>query len=246
MKKVFLLLWMISWAAESGAQKQITTQSQIWVGYINQIRLNKKWSVTADAHLRTRDHLVSGLSTSVLRAGIIYHLNETVNLSAGYAFFNYYPADDHKHVAQPERRPYQQVQWQTATSRLRFQQRIRLEERFRRKIINDYELEDSYNFNFRARCQLLLFYPLKAKSSVNHFSLYGGDEVLLNFGKRIIYNTLDHNRIHLGVIYHPDKDDQLQVGYLNIFQQQSSGNRYKTIHVIRIYYTHALDLRKKS
>ncbi len=231
-------------AKDAGAQKQFTSQSQIWMGYINQTRLNKRWSVTADVHLRTKDHLIKDFSTSVLRGGIIYHLSEAASLSAGYAYFRYYPADDHQHVAQPEQRPYQQILWQTPAAKFRLQQRLRLEERFRKRILNDYELANDYNFNFRARYQLLVFYPLKGKSSTNRFSLYGGDEILLNFGKRIVYNTLDHNRIHLGITYHPDKDDQLQLGYLNIFQQQSSGVRYKTVHVIRLYYTHAIDLRR--
>lgn len=228
------------------AQKQVRSQAQVWLGYINQTRLNQKWSATADVHLRTKEHLVEDFSTSVLRGGLIYHLNEIVNFSAGYAYFRYYPADDHKFVSQPEHRPYQQVLWQTNAAKFRLQQRIRLEERFRKQIKNDYELGDDYNFNFRARYQLLLFYPLKRNANSTRFSLYGGEEILLNFGKRIVYNTLDHNRIHLGLIYHPDKDDQLQIGYLNIFQQQSSGNRYRAAHVVRLYYTHALNLRKKD
>lgn len=218
---------------------------QVWVGYISQLRLSKHWSVTTDAHIRTKEKFFTKFSTGVLRTGLIYHLNETLNLSAGYAYFHYYPADDHQHVSQPEHRPYQQVLWNTNYSRLRLQQRLRLEERFRKKIKNDFELAEGYNFNFRARYQLLLSYPL-SKTSFNKFSLYGGDEVLLNFGKRIVYNTLDHNRIHLGITYHPDKDDQLQVGYLYIFQQQSGGFKYRNIHVARIYYTHAIDLRKKT
>ena len=245
MKKLgFLLVGCLHFFVCLG-QKQISRAQQIWVGYINQLRLSKSLSITADAHLRTKEHFFTNFSTAVLRAGLIFHVTENLNASAGYAYFHYYPTDDHQHVAQPEHRPYQQVQWNSNCSKLKLQQRIRLEERFRKKIKNEFELGDGYNFNFRLRYQGILSYPL-SRSSINRFSVYGGDEVLLNFGKRIIYNSFDHNRIHLGITYHPDKDDQLQIGYLYIFQEQSAANQYRRVHVVRIYYTHALDLRKKA
>ncbi len=70
--------------------------------------------------------------------------------------------------------------------------------------------------------------------------------LLLNFGKQIVYNSLDHNRLHAGITYHITGDDNLQLGYLNIFQQQSSGAKYRMVHIIRIYFNHQIDLRKKS
>lgn len=247
MRIFFLLFLVITCAAQAKAQKQVATGGQVWMGYINQMRVADKWSVTADAHIRTKDHFFNNFSTGVLRTGAIYHVNENVTASAGYAYFHYYPADDHSGVAQPEHRPYQQVQWITRYSKLRLQQRLRLEERFRRKIKDADELGEGYSFNYRARCQLMLQVPFSKKGLVaKTLSSYVGDEILLNFGKQIVNNTLDHNRIHAGLNYQVDADDQLQVGYMNIFQQQSSGSRYRMIHVIRIYYHHAIDFRKKQ
>jgi hypothetical protein len=245
MKKIIIASFFISQI--SIAQKQIITQEQTWFGYISQFRIADKWSVTADTHLRTKNNFHQDLSTGVLRAGIIYHLNDAVHLAAGHAFFNAFPADGHAKTSRPEHRPWQQVQWLTRYSKLRLQQRLRLEERFRRKVKDEDELDNGYNFNYRARYQIMLSYPLsKQPFYARTLSLYGGQELLLNFGKQIVYNALDHNRLHLGLTYHFNKDDNLQLGYLNIFQQQSSGVRYRMVHVARIYFHHQFDLRKRS
>jgi len=245
MKRTLVLIILFSQTAF--AQKGVATLEQTWLGYIGQFRLADKWSITADAHMRSRENFVNSLSAGVLRAGLIYHLSEVAHLAGGYAYFHYYPADDHSGVAQPEHRPWQQVQWVTNYTSFRLQQRIRLEERFRHKLKDENELAPGYKFNFRARYQLMGFLPLsKTHFGTHTFSLYGGEEVLLNFGKEIIYNSFDHNRLHVGIVYHINKDDNLHLGYLNIFQQQSIGNRYRMVHVLRIYYNHGIDLRRKA
>ena len=244
MRIVFVIICFI--ANTAIAQKRVNTYEQTWVGYIHQLRLSDKWGVTADVHLRSKDNFLDSLSTGVIRAGLLYHLSNDAHLAAGYAYFNYFPADDHAEISQPEHRPWQQVQWSTRFDEMRLQQRLRLEERFRKKIKDHDELADGYSFNYRARYQLFLFVPLSKKAfAAKTFSIYGGDEVLLNFGKQVTYNTFDHNRIHFGFTYHADNDDQLQLGYLNIFQQQGSGNRYRMVHVARIYYHHNIDLRNR-
>ncbi len=244
MKKIIIALLLSHTAT---AQKQVTTLEQTWFGYISQFRIADKWSVTADTHLRTKNNFLHDLSASVLRGGIIYHLNNATNLTAGYAYFHYYPADAHAAIAQPEHRPWQQIQWYTQYTRLRLQQRVRLEERFRRKIKDEDELAEGYSFNYRARYQIMLSAPLSKRAfDARTFSIYGGEELLLNFGKQIVYNMLDHNRLHAGITYHVNKRDNLQLGYLNIFQQQSSGVKYRMVHVARIYYYHQIDLRKRK
>ena len=229
------------------AQKQTSVQEQAWLGYIQQLRLSNHWGLTFDTHIRSKNNLVDSLSTAVFRGGAIYYLSDQVTLGAGYAYFHFFPADDHSRIYRPEHRPWQQIQWVTNYNRLRLQQRVRLEERFRRRIKNRDEWDEGYVFNYRVRYQWMLSLPLKSISSSGApFSFYAGQELLLNFGKSITHNAFDHNRFHAGISWHVDEDDQLQLGYLNIFQQQSAGFRYRMIHVARIYYHHNIDLRKKQ
>lgn len=42
-----------------------------------------------------------------------------------------------------------------------------------------------------------------------------------------------------------NKHDNLQVGYMNVFQQVAAGNRYRSIHRARLFFFHNLDGRKK-
>jgi hypothetical protein len=226
--------------------KQTETVQQTWFGYFNQTRFSNKWGTWTDIHLRTKEDFVSDLSQSILRFGLTYYLNDDTKLTVGYAYVSHYPADNHKNVTMPEHRPWQQIQWHSKYSKLRLMQWFRLEERFRRKILNDDELAEGYNFNFRIRYNFFSMFPLsKNKFQPKSLSFVVNDEVHINFGKQIVYNYFDQNRFFLGFAYHINKHDNLQVGYMNVFQQLAAGNKYKSIHVARVFYFHNLDLRKK-
>src|SRR5687767_11347714 len=163
--------------------KQTVTMEQVWLGYFNQTRFSNKWGLWFDAHIRTKDDFFSKYSTAATRLGLTYFINDDTRLTAGYAFFNFFPADNHKEISQPEHRAWQQLQWQTRYRRISTVQRLRLEERFRRKIASDSALGNGYNFNWRARYSFLLQVPLGKKLPLtNFFSFVVNDEVLLNFG----------------------------------------------------------------
>jgi hypothetical protein len=140
------------------------------------------------------------------------------------------------------------VQWHTRYAKNRTMQWVRLEERYRRKVLNDSTLASGYNFNFRVRYNILWQIPLTTSKDIKKgdFSFVLNDEVHVNFGKQIVYNYFDQNRFFAGFAYHLNSHDNLQFGYMNIFQQLATGNRYRTTHAARIFYFHNLDLRKKS
>ena len=66
--------------------------------------------------------MLTGLSQGMIRAGLTYYVNDDVKLTAGYAFINHFPADNHKNISQPEHRPWQQIQWHTKYPRMRLMQ----------------------------------------------------------------------------------------------------------------------------
>ena len=226
--------------------KQTETVQQTWFGYFNQTKFSNKWGTWTDIHLRTKEDLVSDISQSILRLGLTYYLNDDTKLTAGYAYVSHYPADNHKNVTMPEHRPWQQLQWHSKYSKLRLMQWFRLEERFRRKILNNDELAEGYNFNFRARYNIFFMAPLsKKRFEPRSLSFVVNDEVHINFGKQVVYNYFDQNRFFLGFAYHVNKHDNLQVGYMNVFLQLAAGNKYRSNHVARVFYFHNLDVRKK-
>jgi hypothetical protein len=242
-----VLLMITGSDLQAQSDKQTEHVQQVWTGYFNQTRFSKRWGAWFDLQLRTKEDFFSGLSQLLIRPGITYYVSDAVKLTGGYAYINHFPADNHKEVSQPEHRPWQQVQWHTKYSKLRTMQWLRLEERFRRKILNDSTLGEGSNFNFRLRYNFFLQVPFTSKPiDKGDFSFIVNDEIHVNFGKQILYNTFDQNRFFLGFAYNMNAHDNIQFGYMNLFKQLAAGNKYKYIHAARVFYFHNLDLRKKS
>ena len=248
---IFQLLLVCSYLTshlDSWCQSGITSRTnQIWLGYFNQIRIHEKWETWTDLHLRSKDHFTKGLSQGVIRLGLSYLLNNDTKISSGYAFFNHFPADNHKQISQPEHRGWQQIQWRQQCERLQVNHRIRVEQRFRRQVIGDSILGNNYNFNWRFRYQLQTQLPIKAKwLPMNKLTWILSDEAMLNAGKKISINFFDQNRIFTGFQYKFNKAYQLQIGYMYIFQQTASKGNFRATHVARIFLLHSIDWRNKA
>ena len=243
---ISLLALLFSWSVSGNAQvKQTESVQQIWLGYLNQTRFSDKWGAWLDLQLRTKEDFFTGLSQSIIRPGLTYYLKDDAKITVGYAFVNHFPADNHSNISQPEHRGWQQFQWHTRYDKLRLMQWFRLEERWRRKILNNDELAEGYNFNFRARYNFFSQFPLsKKRFQPGTFSFVLNDEIHINFGKEIVNNYFDQNRFFVGLAYHVTRQNNLQFGYMNVFQQLSTPARYKSINGARVFYFHNLDLRK--
>jgi hypothetical protein len=245
--KIQLSLIAILLATTVIAQPKNTSHaSQTWLAYFNQTRLSNKWGLWGDFQIRTREELVSDFSTGIARVGLTYFIDDNVRLTLGYGFINNYPPNDNVKVSQPEHRPWQQVQWFTKNKRTRLMQYIRLEQRYRRRYLNNSELADSYAFNFRLRYNFFYQIPLDPQGLIpKKLSAIVNDELHINFGKQIVNNYFDQNRLFLGLNYSFDNNNNLQFGYLNTFIQTAAGNQYRNINALRVAYVHNLDLRKK-
>ena len=244
-KKILLGVSLLM-AFSGFSQKQTTYTEQVWLAYFNQTRFSNKWGLWVDVHLRTKEDFFTNFSQAIGRAGLTYYLNDNTKLTAGYAYINHFPADGHKNISQPEHRTWQQLQWHTKYQKLRLMQWIRLEERFRRKIENDDELAEGYNFNWRVRYNFFAAFPLSKKEfAPKTWSFVLNDELHINAGKEIVYNYFDQNRFFAGFSYHLNAHDNIQIGYMNVFQQLSAPSSYKSIHAARLYYFHNLDARKR-
>ena len=246
-KTLLLLAFVVSGLLANAQVRKVKTHvEQIWVAYFNQSRFSDRWGMWIDIHLRTKEDFVDNLSQSLNRFGLTYYINDNVKLTAGYAYVVAYPEDNRK-VAIPEHRPWQQVQWHTRYGKKRMMQWIRLDERNRRRLLNDSTLADAYNFNYKVRYNLFYDIPLSSKGIVPRaFSFVLNDEVHINFGKQIVYNTFDQNRFFLGLKYQVNEHSNVQLGYMNLYQQLATGNRYRTINVARLFYFQNLDFRRKT
>ncbi len=245
--KIYLpILLLLTFTSLFSQTKNVTHANQIWMGYFNQTKLSDKWGIWLDGQLRTQDDFVNNLYVGIIRVGGIYYVNPNCRITVGYAFANYYPAEKHSMVSQIEHRPWQQIQWTTAYGANRLTQSFRLEERFIRNILNDSTLVDSYKFNYRFRYHINYQVPLNKKAfTANTFSLVISDDVHFNFGKEIVNNVFDQNRFFVGVGYYLNSSDYFQLGYMNVFQQQTQAGLYKSSNVIRTTFFQNLNWRKK-
>lgn len=247
-RKFYLVLFCLSViiTAQVQAQKTVTKVEQAWFGYFNQTRLTDKFGFWVDLQLRTKEDFFNNLSQSLNRFGLTYYLTDNTKLTAGYAYVVAYPEDNRK-VSIPEHRPWQQVQWHTKYGKKRMMQWIRLDERYRRRLLNDSTLADTYGFNYKLRYNIFYDIPLGKKGIVpGALSFVINDEVHINFGKQIVLNTFDQNRFYLGFKYQLSEHSNLQLGYMNLFQQLPAGNRYRSINAARLFFFQNLDLRKKK
>jgi uncharacterized protein DUF2490 len=239
------IIVLLSTIATNAQTKHTEHVEQVWMGYVNQTRFSNRWGAWMELQLRTKEDFFTNFSQAFIRLGLIYYVTDDAKLTAGYAYINNFPGDNHQNVSQPEHRPWQQLQWHTKYPRLRLMQWFRLEERWRRKILNNDELAEGYNFNFRFRYNFLAQFPLnKKRFQPKTFSFIANDEMMVNFGKQVVYNYFDQNRFFIGLAYHVNTHDNLQFGYMNVFQQLGAGNQYKIINGARVFFFHNLDLRK--
>jgi hypothetical protein len=225
--------------------KTINHRDQVWLGYFNQTRLTNKFGFWVDIHYRQTDNFIDRPFQFIFRPAVTYFIKDNLRFNLGYAYVDHFPAKGAK-TSWPEHRVWQQIWWNQKFPGLTMLQWLRLEERFNRKIASDV-LQDGYNFNYRLRYNVAFFIPLKGKDLVAKTPFVAvTNEAFLNFGHKIIYNTFDQNRFFVGLGYQFTPQLNAQLGYMNIFQQEASGNTYTITHAIRLFVFHSIDLRKKG
>lgn len=241
MRRLFLFYCLLS-VHFLQAQKTITDDQQTWLGVFSQLRFSQRWGAWTEAQFRLRDQFFGEASTGIVRLGATYYLGNDVRLTAGYAYVHHFPSGA-VHIGQPEHRPWQQVQWFQRGRYAQLMQWVRLEERFRRKLLDASTLDEGYNFNYRARYNLALFLPLTPRGfGPGGLQFLLNNEVMLNFGDQITFNTFDQNRFFAALVYQVNPRAQLHAGYMNVFVQQPAGDTYRRLHTLRIFYFHNINL----
>lgn len=241
------VILLISFNVKAQTTKNPQYLNQILLAYFNQTRLRAIWGIWADFQWRTKEDFINSFLLSILRVGVIFYIADNLKLTAGYAWVNYSPADNHKNISQTEHRLWRQFQWYAKYGRKGMVHWIRLEERFRHKILNDDVLADGYNFNYRIRYNWRYQLPLDKKANAPGATTFIiNDEINVNAGKQIVYNYFDQNRLYAGLKIKLTAVSNLQFGYLNFFQQLAAGNQFKKVNALRLSYLQSIDLRHHS
>ncbi len=222
--------------------KTVNDVSQSWTSLNSIIRFNKHWGIIADAHIR-RTNFLADPNFYFLRTGVQYWVNEHLMLTAGIGKMWVAPTTPNwEHFAE-ENRIYQQVLLTNKMGKIGMVQRIRNEQRWIEKITND-QFTGDYKFSNRIR--YLLAFNILIFKNPRYPSLSLSDELMVQFGKEIIYNTFDQNRLFLGIRQPISKTLNFDFGYMLGYQQKATGYQYDRIHTLRCFFYYTPDLRKKK
>ncbi len=244
MKLHFLYILLLCSTTTLYAQnKEVTQQSIYWTRYYNQLKLNEKliWHNEFD----NRNFFEHNRHFQFIINSILHRkISEHVTLAGGvtYSLQDGQDANSNTNLTVPEIRPLQEITYSNVlTKKAVLLQRFRIEERFFHKN-NGKELLSGYDFNwrfrYRAQCNIKLNKPSAPKKTILKLS----DEVMLNLGKRIVYNHFDQNRFYIAVEQEFNKNFSVELGYLKLFQQRSSGYQFYDRDILRFTLHHKMQL----
>lgn len=212
--------------------------NMLWAGYYNALEFNSKWSLVTDIQIRTTNWQEE-LSQGLIRSGLSYKINERLNLTNGFAYFNYFIDNS---TGRNEYRPWQEIGINDKIWKFKLSHRYRLEERINQKFKNDLP-NDDYTFNFRFRYKFDLKFPLKKEvEKGNNVYLIAGNELMVNCGKEIGSNFFDQNRTSAGIHFELNDKLDIQFQYLRIWQQLSNGQTINNTNVLRFNIYHKINL----
>src|SRR6266542_528426 len=244
---IFFFFFFCCFSFEANAQRQINHQSLFWVGSVNTIRFSEHWGVVADFHYRTFDFM-SHTYNYITRGLGNYYFNENLTAGIGYAHIWSGAFTTASHPFSNENRITEQVQLNSKKGKFSISNRWRLEQRWQQKIVNNAKTND-YRFTDRVRYAItFVCSPFKNKM-LPSFTNY--DEVMVQFGKEVVYNTFDQVRFSFGIRQNITPRLNVDLNYVYVYQQQFSGNQYLQGNTLRLYINYNVgckknDLKKKS
>ena len=230
--KILALLLPVLMFSQTTPKKDINEQIQTWVSINTVTKLSDHWGVVADAHIRENE-LFDSNNFYFLRGGVAYFPNSSVTLVTGYAHMWLAPTKDGWSTFADENRIYQQAQLITKVGKVSILQRLRNEQRWQEKIVND---EPTGKNRFTDRVRYLASFTIPVFSNKKLPSLVLSDEILIHFGKEVVYNTFDQNRLFIGIRQNINSKLSYDFGYMNVYQQKYSGYQYDMNHTLRLFF----------
>ena len=228
--------------SQTATSKVINNQDQSWISINNWVRVTNHWGFIADAHER-RNNFTSDVSFHFLRAGVNYWLTDNITFTLGYAHMWLAPTTPGWTTFQGENRLYEQAQMISKVGRVTMLQRLRDEHRWQDKIVNNERTGDK---KYTTRIRYLLNLSIPVFKNPYYPAICVADELAVQFGKEVVYNTFDQNRAFIGIKQKVSKDLSFDFGYMLLTQQKANGYVYDENHTLRWFFYYMPDLRKKK
>ena len=237
--KAFLFFILARTVITAQTQKNIDHQNLLWTRYYNQVEINPKWSIHSEFDNRVfLDSIVQNLF--VIRVQGRHKISEQVELGAGIVYFSVATQvpEVNLGINIPEYRLQQDLTWKKNWSKIVLNHRFQIEERFfqnadRQGLITG----TTFFWRFRYRLQGEYIFWRKEK---RYLKAIVYDEIMINAGKNAVYNSFDQNRVYVGLQYGISSAVAVELGYMNSFQQRTTGIDYFDRNIIRLSIYHQL------
>lgn len=226
--------------AQTSTQKNIETNYQVWLSLNTVSNVSKNWSALADFHIR-RNEFLKEPGFYFIRFGVQYWLKDNITAALGYGhMWNGPEYEDWKKFSN-ENRIYQQFQFSNKLNKTSLLIRLRNEQR-KIQIMEADTFSGNYRTTDRARILVSVSFPVFRKKTAPELLI--ANEVLMNFGKDVVYNTFDQNRVSIAMNGKINSHLSYDLGYMLVFQQKSSGTDYLVNHTLRLFFYGFFDFRK--
>ena len=236
--QLFFLLLFVILRFESVAQnKPITYLQQSWAGWYPQVKFSKHWGSWYELEVHSADHYFNGVSQAIVRLAATYYTNSGSKFTAGYGFTDYFPGDNHLYFSLPEHHAWEQYQWFNDGQKHKLMQWLRLEQKFKENVIDNYTADNSFTITYKLRYNIFYLLPLTQRGfNAGSISLGLGNEIYFYYGPHISNHVFDQNRVSIGLSYAVNTHDNIVIGITNILQESGDGNSYLNTNLLRLSF----------
>ncbi len=220
MPRIVIAATLILLAQAVTAQRITINNSHVWVTYLGDYQVAKRWSIHTEGHWRRAD-FGQTWQQLLLRPAVNYHLNPNVMFTLGGSYYYNYRYDDYPiKAANWEFHLFEQTQLKNSIGRLMVQNRFRLEQRYIAQLKPSQDnptqyILDRYDYRTRFRYRVMLTLPLNhSKLDPDTWFLSAYDEVFLSIGDPARLDFIQQNRMSALLGYQFNKNGSIQLGYL--------------------------------
>lgn len=230
MKKVLFLFFFLTHLLYDG-NAQMVDRTALWVGSINNFRVNKNWAVQFDFHLRSTDKW-EHLQTMIIRPGISYRFNPKWNVVVGYNHMENKALVGSVSGYIPENHLWEQVWFRHPLKKANIIHRISVEQRFiqyayaENNSLKSREAVFTQRFRYLLRTQIPLAHSKPTFKKGAYF--IAQDELFLNIHHKENANGqgFDQNRVFAGFGYRFSPKVDIEAGYQNRHITLRGGARF--------------------
>ena len=229
--------------AQRAGGRILDTNVNSWFVYAGDHQIKGPWGVYSEMQVRRSD-IVAIWQQFQVRDAVTYRFSPRVQAAVGYVFTNTLPYGDFPAARSfTEQRTYQQIALKHGVGALELEHRFRTEQRW----IQNFTGATDYFWRYqnRVRYQARVVLPITKTDSAGHqWYLFGGNEILVQYGPNRGPNRFDQTRPFAGVGYKLTRNNKVEVGYLNQYIIQRNDRIIESDHTFRVQWSSSTPLGK--